>query len=29
VAKIIYGYPTADAFKEQEKGKIKLGGRTI
>src|SRR5690625_1440041 len=29
VAKIIYGYPTADAFKEQEEGKIKLGGCVI
>lgn len=29
VAKIIYGYPTADAFKEQEEGKIKLGGCMI
>ena len=29
VAKIIYGYPTAETFKEQEKGKIKLGGCVI
>src|SRR5699024_7556326 len=26
VAKIIYGYPTGEALKEQERGKIKLGG---
>ena len=29
VAKIIYGYPTVEAFKEQEEGKIKLGGCLI
>lgn len=29
VAKIIYGYPTTEAFKEQEEGKIKLGGCVI
>lgn len=29
VAKIIYGYPTADALKKQEEGKIKLGGCVV
>ncbi|HDU7439108.1 TPA: hypothetical protein RF418_002603 [Listeria monocytogenes] len=29
VAKIIYGYPTAEAFKDQEAGKIKLSGCVI
>ena len=29
VAKIIYGYPTVETLKEQEKGEIKLGGCVI
>ncbi|MGM8213423.1 hypothetical protein ACLIBH_11665 [Virgibacillus sp. W0430] len=29
VAKIVYGSPTVEAFKEQEEGKIKLGGCMI